>query len=786
MASVSRAGGERSAPGRLGEALGRHPRHLALAALGTGLALAGHVQTAAIVAAVSAAVFATLRGPTAPLAVLAAAALVPAGALAGGARLAAIDHSDLTGEAGGGIELVGHVIRREPVLHGVRRFRVAATAYRRGAGRWRALAEGVQLRTRAAPARVAIGDEIRATGRLSRPAPGEGRFDYAAYLRRAGIRTVLDAERARLTGRRRGGMDGALDTVRNRAERGVSAGLPSSMAALARGMVLGADEDIPPGMSDDFKASGLAHVLAVSGQNVALLAALAWPLLAAAGLRRRGRLAGVAALIALYVPLTGDGPSVVRAGVMGLAAVVAAFAGRPASRWYALLLAAVATLILDPRAWQDVGWQLSFAAVAGIFVLARPLAALVRPLPEPLRMGAALTVAATLATAPLAAFHFERVSLAALPANLAALPAIPLVMWTGMLSAAAGQVWMPAAELLNALNGFCLAYVAAVARWGARLPFAVAETSIAGPGQLALVYAVLAAVLAAAWRLSATRRGGAAALAGVGIAATAAAALLPGAGPPAPPGRFTVTFLDVGQGDATLLQAPGGRAALVDGGPPEAGVAARLSGHGVRTLDLVVLTHAQEDHQGGLEEVLSRFPVGVLLDGAHPADGADHRAIVALARRRGVRVVPAAAGQRLMLGPGLRIDVLAPRSALDAPHGLDPNMRAVVLRAGYRGLDVLLPADAESDVTAALAPVPVEVLKVAHHGSADEGIAGLLRRLRPAAAVIPVGARNRYGHPHPATLRALAAAVPRVYRTDRDGDVTLTLGRSGPAIRSGR
>ena len=195
------------------------------------------------------------------------------------------------------------------------------------------------------------------------------------------------------------------------------------------------------------------------------------------------------------MPVTGAGPSILRAGVMGMAAVVAAFAGRPASRWYALLLAAALTLAFDPRAWQDVGWQLSFAAVVGIFVLrARPIAGAMRALPEPLRMGAALTVAATLATAPLMAFHFERVSLAALPANLVALPAIPLVMWTGMLSAAAAQVWIVPAELLNALNGFFLAYVAAVARWGARLPGAVAaaEVGIDGPVRLAIAYAVLA------------------------------------------------------------------------------------------------------------------------------------------------------------------------------------------------------------------------------------------------------------------------------------------------------
>jgi len=419
-------------------------------------------------------------------------------------------------------------------------------------------------------------------------------------------------------------------------------------------------------------------------------------------------------------------------------------------------------------------------------VLARPLAAGLQVLPEPLPTGAALTVAATLATAPLMALHFERVSLAALPANLAALPAIPLVMWTGMLSAAAGQVWAVPAELLNALNGFCLAYVAAIARWGARLPGAVAEVGIDGPVELVLAYATLATAAGVVWRARAGLRRRAVPGGAFVLVAAACAALLLRGGTVAPPRALTVTFLDVGQGDATLIQAPGGYAALVDGGPPGTDVASQLHARGVSRLDLVVLTHAQEDHQGGLEAVLSRLPVGVLLDGAHPADGPDHRRIVALARARGVRVIGAAAGQRFRLGRRLRLDVLAPPSALDPPRGIDPNARAAVLHLSYRGLDVLLPADAESDVTAALPLRRVEVLKVAHHGSADEGLPALVERLRPAAAVIPVGSGNRYGHPHPTTTATLRVAVPRVYRTDRDGDVTLTLGPAGPAIRSER
>ena len=208
-------------------------------------------------------------------------------------------------------------------------------------------------------------------------------------------------------------------------------------AALLRGMVLGQDERIGEGVREDFRASGLAHLLAVSGQNVMLLAALALPFLVLAGAGLRARLAVLAGLIALYIPLAGAGPSLQRAGVMGLAGIAAMAASRPASRSYALLLAAAATLAWNPRAWADPGWQLSFAAVAGILALGPPLqrrrcaarqtsCALeprpVRVVAAGLADGAAVTVAATVATAPLLAHHFGQVSPARCPRTCSPCP----------------------------------------------------------------------------------------------------------------------------------------------------------------------------------------------------------------------------------------------------------------------------------------------------------------------------------------------------------------------------
>ena len=710
-----------------------------------------------------------LIGARRPLVCLVVALLVPVGAGAGALRVRAIDRSPLSALAGPEVSVRGYVVKRERSSFGARRFRVRVTAVERR-GR---VGDLVHVRVPRAVRypRPSIGDELVATGSLELPRrrPGDS-FDYAAYLRRAGVHTILRARFVAATGTRRGGLSGAVDAIRRRAEAGVSAGLSRPLAALARGMVLGADEDISERTNEDFKRSGLAHLLAVSGQNVTLLAVLAWPVLGALGLGRRGRLVGVLALIAIYVPLTGAGPSIVRAGAMGAAGTVAALAGRPASRWYSLLLAAAVTLALDPRAWQDVGWQLSFAAVVGIFLLVQPIMRRLARLPEPLAAGAALTLAATLATAPLMSLHFGRVSFVSVLANLAALPAIAPVMWIGMLASAAAQVSLVPAELLNALDAYMLGYVSSIARWSADLPGAVWQLQVRSALGLVAAYAAIGAVGAAfAARLRE------AAVAGVAAALLVAAAV---AGAhrtvPAPAAPFTATFLDVGQGDAALFQAPGA-SVLIDGGPPEASIVAKLRAHGVRSLDVVVLTHEQRDHEGGLEAVVRSLPVRLLLDGGAGSTDRQHARIVAGARARGVPVVAAAAGQKLTLGR-LHLEVLSPPADRTPDPEEDPNVHAAVLTVSYGSLDFFMPADAESDVTAGLTLRPVEVLKVAHHGSEDEGLGSLLERLRPSAAVVEVGADNPYGHPAAPTISTLNRAVPHVYRTDRDGDVTITLG----------
>lgn len=651
---------------------------------------------------------------------------------------------------------------------------------------------------------------LAVAGEVRRAAAPQGGFDMRAYLRRRGLAALLDVHAVSVTRARRGGVAGALDSARERAQRGVSAGRRGDRAALARGMVLGQDEAIAEPVRDDFRASGLAHLLAVSGQNVMLLCALAWPLVALSGLRAAGRVAVLVALIALYVPIAGAGPSLQRAGIMGAAALVPLALGRGASGAYALGLAAAATLAVNPRVSGDPGWQLSFAAVAGILALRslRERARIEHPVGAAVAAGTAITLVATLATAPLLAFHFGAVSLASLPANVLALPAVAPVMWAGMLQAAlaqlaAGPLEAPAlagAGVLGAVSELPLAYIAWLARTFADQPFAqvsVPQRSgwVLAAGALALPALALALprltaaleprvrLLRVSWRAMRP-----AARLGAVLAPSAAGALLLllAFAPPAPPRAFTVSFLDVGQGDATLVQDPSGAAVLFDGGRPEARVVRLLRRAGVRRLAMAVATHQSADHHGGLREVIERVPVGVLLEnGAGTRDPTFH-ALLREARRRGVRVIAGRAGQRFRLGATV-VRVIGPRPLPPgAPAPADPNERALVTLVSRHGFDLLLTADAESPSLAGLSLPRVEAFKVPHHGSADPGLPGLLARVRPSIAAIEVGAGNPYRHPRPETLSALRRAVPQVYRTDRDGTIRVTVEGGSARVSTGR
>jgi competence protein ComEC len=561
---------------------------------------------------------------------------------------------------------------------------------------------------------------------------------------------------------------GNSSAIRERAADGLGRGMPEREAALARGFVLGEDEEIDERTEEDFRRAGLSHLLAVSGQNVTLLALLAMPLLGALGIPLRERLFWVLALIAVYVPVAGAGPSIQRAGVMGAMGLLATLGGRRVSRLYALGVAVLVTLAIDPAVAADVGWQLSFAAVLGILLLAKPLRERIAsrlgggPWRRALAEGVAVTVAATLATAPLIAFHFETVSTTTLAANVLALPAVAPAMWLGMCSAGLAQLPGLPMEPLNGLNALLLAYVAQVAEWCAAPGWAELHVDLDGRG-LVLAYLGLGAGLLVCWRWPR----GTLAFAAVAVACWLPFPSLGGgvAGPP--PHGLRVVVLDVGQGDAILLEPAHAPAILVDGGPPGDGLARKLEAAGVDRLGATVVTHDQSDHAGGIEELLGDLPVERLLFARLG------RELVTQATAAGADPEQIVAGRELRSG-ALQLRVLWPPATLlgVAAAGQDPNLLALVIEARWRDFSMLLTADAEAE-SVPLQPGPIDVLKVAHHGSDDAGLADLLERARPRLAVISVGAGNPYGHPTATTIATLARHRVPTLRTDEEGQIVI-------------
>jgi competence protein ComEC len=742
--------------------LTRWAPHAFLGALCAGLA-AANVARATAFALLLAGLLVTAMAAlarAATLHVLICAALLLSGWWWASVRLGAIDRSVLAPEIGQAgrfvLAITGPGRRSEFSL------RVPAEARRFGE---RELREPVLLRL--PPARSPPqGALIEVTGEIRAPRGPENGFDERTWLRRRGVHVVVRAHRWRAVGRR-GGLAGFADGLRARISRSMAPGLRGERRAVLAGVVLGEDEGLSEELRDDFRASGLFHLLAVSGQNVALVAGGALLLAWLVGIPRWLGELGALAAIGGYVLAVGWQPSIVRAGVAGALASLAWLAARPRDRWYFLLVGAAVLLAWNPYSLLEPGFQLSFGAVAAIFIGVPPLERRLKGYPGPrwLHAVVAVSVACGLATAPILLLHFGSVPIYSVFANALAAPAVPPLLGLAFAAAALEPVLPSVAAALGWVNGWCAAYLAGCARVIGGLPYAQVSTTTA-----ALAVAVIVALGVMATRLRPPRAHRAAALVVLAVLIGAGWKLTRPNGQLPPPRGLRMTFLDVGQGDSTLIQVPEG-AILVDEGPPEANVAGQLHRLGVRRLAVLVLTHPSRDNIGGAEKIVRKLGVGVVFEPALPFPNPFGAPALREAAKRRIPIVVTRAGRDFTLGR-LRVRVLWPDGV--ASPADDPNDHATVLLASYGKVDALLPADAESNVTSRLRIPPVEILKVGHHGSADDGLAELLESLRPRVAIVSVGKKNDYGHPRASTMAALGRAPGlAVYRTDEDGRIVL-------------
>lgn len=642
----------------------------------------------------------------------------------------------------------------------------------------------VPARWRGEPPRAGL--RVRAVGRWWTPGGPRGLRVVGALM--LDSLTVADGAAGR------GTITDRLAAVRGAAARRLEQ-LYGERAPLAVSLLLAQRDGVDREVRDRFARSGLSHLLAISGLHVGLVAGLL--LLAGRVVRlSRGRAAVVAGLgTTAYVLFLGAPASASRAALQVVLLLIAATIQRPARSEAVVATAAVVLLALRPAALMEPGFQLSFAGVAGILALRRPLlrrlAVMTAWRPRRLEVGKWLAdglatgIAATVATAPIVAWHFGQVAPVGVVANLAAVPLVGALVPVLALSLAMGSVWMAGGEFLAGTGGLLLGALETLATVSADLP---------GAGMAVSRGAAVTLTLAALLGVLATRRLGrvrprirATVAVGVGSAALIIAPVRPGVD------RVELHMIDVGQGDAIAIRSPAGRWLLVDAGiggdrfdAGERRVVPYLSRRGVRRLDGLILTHPDADHFGGGGAVVTALRPRWIADPGLAAAKAGYLALLEQAVDAGSPWVAVRGGVELELD-GMLVEFLHP---VAAPAVADANDASVVLRLSYGEFSALLTGDAPAEVEHELigrAALEADVLKVGHHGSVTSTSPALLDATDARVALISAGRGNRYGHPHPAVLARLDSAGIRTLRTDRHGSVVVW-GRSNGelTIRSER
>ncbi len=677
------------------------------------------------------------------------------------------------------------------------------------------------------PPFLRYGDTLSLKGPLKAPDP-LGDFDLPSYLENQGIGTVMSYPEIALLDERGGTpFYRWLYSVRRHLAAAMSGVVPEPQAAFGQSILLGIRGNLPASLKEDFQNTGAAHMLAISGLHVGILLIVASSA-AQTLLGRRAHIYLIAPLTAiwLYALLSGASPSAMRAAVMGTVYVGAIAFGRRGSIVPSLAVAAALMAAIDPLILYRVSFQLSFAAMMGISVFhdavynrIGSLTTLPRA-PKIFTAGASralivaigVTLATTLATAPLLSMYFNRLPIAGLPATLLTLPALPLALVAHGAAAAVGLVSDFAATPFGWLAWGISAYITAVVGLFAKIPYSSVEVGSAAPIIVWTFYAAMSALAVLVyvntpisrwkswiasvfgklrpgnvWQTSLPWQ--------VPAVVIVAAALTWAAVLSAPSGALKVVFADVGQGDMTVITTPSGQRIVIDGGPDGVRAAQVLDEEAPfwdRNVDLVVLTHPHADHLAGLTEIARRYNIERILERRQQFDSSEYADWTKLTQATNAEIMRAAPGTSLSFDDGVSIHVLGPPDPMLAGTDSDVDNGSVVTRVEYGQVGFLITGDlfheGEAWILRSGQPLASNVLKVGHHGSRTSTSDEFLRAVAPDAAVISVAKDNRFGHPNPSVIERLLGVMQdsQIFLTSERGSVTFRTDGSTLSVSTAR
>jgi competence protein ComEC len=658
------------------------------------------------------------------------------------------------------------------------------------------------------------GDVLKIVGELETPSQSED-FDYKSYLERQGIYSVVYYPEVEVLNHGQGLTPLQwIYTFRERLSVSLARVLPEPQGSLAQAILLGLRGNIPDSLNQAFSRTGTAHLLAISGLHISIIIAILLSLgILLFGRRRSLYIWLTLALIWLYALLAGMYPPIIRATIMGSLFLIAEYLGRQRSAIIALAFAAAVMVGIQPGLLWSVSFQLSFLAMAGLVLFypyfqtwgRKGVARLFKNSEKIVPPASIITdvfaasLAAIITIWPLIAYYFGIVSLVALPATFLSLPALPFIMVTSALVAFVGLFALLAAQILGWLAWLFLSYLVFVVQGFDALPYSSTEVPTISAWHILGYYVILAGVVALfnyrnkladfSSKLTSGIKKVTQGMPKPGLGFSPKWLILPllivailvwSMVLTAPDNNLHVSFLNVGQGDAILIQTPSGQDILIDGGPDAQQINLELSkklSFWDRTIDLVVCTQPQADHVTGLIEVLQRYKVQQVLETDIAYDSSVYEEWLKVVEDEEAEYNTACAGQDIDLGNGIKIEVLNPPASLWAGTSDDIDNNGVVLRLNWNKVSFLFTADIREEVEFELieqrANLKSTVLKVAHHGSKTSTSTQFLAAVDPEVAVICVGADNTFGHPSPEVLERLIGRLgeDNVYRTDEDDTI---------------